>query len=126
MSKDEESITVDNDSDKWKTPRWLMRVFDDWFDPCPSSPLRDGLAIEWEPRTYVNPPYSNPAPWVEKAIEEHHKGKVMVLLLRVDTSTKWFADLLHDGGHVLWFSERLHFNESKNRPSFASMLVILA
>lgn len=83
-----------------------------------------GLDIEWPDKTYVNPPYSGPGPWVDKAIEESKKGKRIVMLLRVDTSTKWFAKLVEANAHILWFSRRLHFS-GKAAANFASMMVIL-
>ena len=110
--------------DNYETPSWLMELFKDWFDPCPLNPKRDGLSIEWQDKTYVNPPYSNPLKWVEKAIEESKKGKLIVMLLRVDTSTKWFAKLVEAKAEILWFNKRLKFIDG--RPAnFPSMLVII-
>jgi len=103
-----------------------MDCFVGWFDPCPlnSDYKTDGLSIDWEDKTYVNPPYSNPLGWVRKAIEESKKGKLIVMLLRVDTSTKWFAELVEAGAHFFWASQRIKF-VGKGSPNFASMLVIL-
>ena len=113
-------------NDNYKTPKWLMNIFEDWFDPCPlnDNPKIDGLGIEWKSKTYVNPPYSNPLKWVEKAIEESNKGKMVVMLLRVDTSTKWFAKLIEAKAEILWFNKRLKFIDGKSA-NFPSMLVIL-
>ncbi len=113
-------------SDNWETPKWLMRMYEDWYDPCPlnDNPLNDGLRMNWPDRTYVNPPYSNPMPWVEKAIETAKLGNRVVMLLNVDTSTKWFAKLNEAKAHFLWFSERLHFSEGGANPR-PSMLVVL-
>ena len=112
--------------DSWATPIWLMDVFEAWFDPCPlnDNPKVNGLDIEWKDKTYVNPPYSNPLPWVEKAIEESKKGKTIVMLLNVDTSTKWFAKLNEANAHFIWFAERLKFSEKDASPR-PSMLVVL-
>ena len=110
-------------SDNYPTPKWLLDVFDGWYDPCPLNPTFDGLKTEWEQRTYVNPPYSEPLKWVEKAIEESKKGKTVVMLMRVDTSTKWFAKLVEADAEFLWFHRRVKFTDSA--PNFASMLVIL-
>ena len=110
--------------DSYATPQWLLDVFENWFDPCTLYSKFDGLAMEWENKTYVNPPYSNPLPWVEKAIQESQKGKTIVMLLRVDTSTKWFAKLIEAQAEILWFSRRLKFI-NKNSANFPSMLVIL-
>lgn len=114
--------------DNYATPKWLMNLFKDWFDPCPlnNGELRsfDGLGSEWKNKTFCNPPYSKPLKWIEKAIEENKKGKTIALLLRVDTSTKWFAKLIEAKPHILWFNERLCFNEGKPA-NFPSMLCIL-
>ena len=113
-------------SDNYETPKWIMEMFKDWYDPCPINECfeADGLLTQWRDKTYVNPPYSDPLPWVEKAIEESKKGKLIVMLLNVDTSTKWYAKLTEAGAHFLWFAERLRFSELKASPR-PSMLVIL-
>ena len=113
-------------TDNYATPEWLMFLFKDWYDPCPlnPSPTVDGLKLEWKDKTYVNPPYSNPKAWVSKAIEESKKGKTIVMLLRVDTSTEWFKMLVEAKAHILWFNGRLKFVD--NSPAnFPSMLVVL-
>lgn len=109
--------------DNYKTPDWLMEVFEHYDDPCPLNADFNGLKEEWASKNYVNPPYSNPLPWVEKAIRENRKGKTVVMLLPVDTSTKWFAKLVEAKAHFLWFAQRIRF--IKGSPRFASMLVIL-
>jgi hypothetical protein len=86
-------------------------------------PTINGLDLEWPDKTYVNPPYSNPLPWVKKAIEESKKGKTIVMLLRVDTSTQWFKELQENGSEFLYFGRRIKFNG--RTPYFASMLVIV-
>jgi hypothetical protein len=61
------------------------------FDPCPlTNNLRDfdGLTSDWRgKRIFVNPPFSQKPQWIRKAIEESKKGKLVVMLLPVDTST---------------------------------------
>ncbi len=94
----------------WLTPPELYTVlnaefhFD--FDPCPH-PLPDGfdgLTCEWGRSNYVNPPFGSivhqgkkkgPTAWVRKAIEEHRKGKTVVLVYPVD---KWVLMLLKEIG----------------------------
>ena len=79
----------------WLTPSDLYSQldaeFDFDFDPCPY-PLPkgfDGLTCEWGQSNYVNPPFGSimhegrkkgPTAWVRKAIEEHAKGKTVVLV----------------------------------------------
>ena len=110
-------------NDDYETPKWLKTVFHNYYDPCPLYSEMDGLTTNWDAFNFVNPPYSNPMPWVIKAIEESKKGKCVVMLLRVDTSTKWFAKLVEANAKILWFAQRIQFK--KGSPNFASMLVIL-
>ena len=113
-------------NDSYATDNKIMEMFEGWFDPCPlnDNPTTDGLSIDWKDKTYVNPPYSKPLPWIEKAIEENKKGKTIVMLLRMDTSTKWFAKLQEAGAIFMWINGRLKFNTGKSAP-FPSMNAIL-
>lgn len=110
-------------SDNHKTPSWLMQFFSDYFDPCPldEKPKIDGLSIEWGNKTYCNMPYSNPEAWCKKAIEEASKGKKIVLLTRVDPSTKWWLMLVSAKFRVAFFHGRIKFTGSGS-PNFASAL----
>lgn len=112
--------------DNYATDKCIMELFEDWFDPCPLNEnwIKDGLNMEWKNKTYVNPPYSKPLPWINKAIEENKKGKTIVMLLRMDTSTEWFKRLQEANAKFLWINKRLKFNTGKPA-NFPSMLVIL-
>ena len=113
-------------NDNYMTDSCIMNLFEDWFDPCPFNENFeiDGLKLDWKDKTYVNPPYSNPLPWIEKAVEENKKGKRIVMLLRMDTSTRWFKILQENNAKFLWINGRLKFNTGKPA-NFPSMLVIL-
>lgn len=50
----------------------------------------DGLKIEWNGKVWLNPPYSNPKPWLEK-LALHHNGMALVLN---STDTIWFQELI--------------------------------
>lgn len=74
------------------------------FDPCPyPKPAGfDGLTCEWGSSSYVNPPFGSiihdgkkkgPTAWVRKAIEEHRKGKTVVLVFPID---KWVLMLVKE------------------------------
>lgn len=114
-------------NDNYATDSRIMEVFDNWFDPCPLNPNPevDGLQIEWKDKTYCNPPYSKPHLWIDKAIEENKKGKTIVMLLRMDTSTKWFKRLQEANATFLWVNGRLRFGNTNKPANFPSMLVIL-
>ncbi len=118
------------EGDSRATPKWLMNMFENWFDPCPLNPNPevDGLEIEWEDKTYCNPPYSQMSKWIFKAIEENKKGKTIALLIRFDTSTKAFKSLIEQKAHILYCGERIHFktpNGKSYASPFPSILVIL-
>jgi hypothetical protein len=112
-------------TDDHATPRWLKRYFEGWFDPCPLDPELSGLAIDWRDPAYANIPYSNPEPWVDKAIVEAAKGCRVVLLTRVDPSTKWWLKLLGSGARVACFFGRIQFT-GPGSPNFASALWFLS
>lgn len=117
-------------NDDCATPNWIRKpIFGDWYDPCPLShghTERDGLNSDWSGnRVFVNPPYSKPLPWVEKAIMESKRGKTIVLLLKHDSSTVWYAKLCEAGAHFLPILGRLHFNNGGPAP-FPSILVVLS
>ena len=116
--------------DKGTTPTWFMKILDDYFhfdlDPCPENWDKsfDGLEIDWKNKNYVNPPYAYKKAWIIKAINEQAKGKLSVLFLPVDTSTKWFNDLLLPNAMILFVSCRVKSNIGKT-PAFSSLVAIL-
>ncbi len=79
---------------------------------------QDGLAVPWDPSVFLNWPYSNPMPWVEKLLAEIQAGRVQyaIILPKHDHSTEWWARLtteLPRGTHALdqWqFNDRLQFD----------------
>jgi len=120
------------ESDSRATPDWLKKVFSDWFDPCPLNPNPeiDGLTLDWKDKTFVNPPYSCPADWVYKAIEESKKGKTIVLLMRFDPTTKYFRALIENNAHLFYSGERLRFTSPMSDVNYASpfpsILIVLS
>lgn len=110
-------------SDEWMTPTGLMQFFREYDDPALPG-KSDGLVREWKDPTYCNPPYSNPKPWVEKAIAESRKGKRIIMLLRHDSSTEWWRLLHEAGAYFMAVIGRLHFSE-KAAANFPSVLVFI-
>jgi hypothetical protein len=122
-------------SDDYSTDLWLKQgLFYGWHDPCPLGGLddpsvADGLTDRWalhNDRVFVNPPYSNPLPWVEKAINESRDYAItVVLLLNHDSSTKWWAKLHEAGAHFLPIIGRLKWGRDVWGPQ-ASVLCVLS
>ena len=112
------------------TPKAVYDALDKEFhfncDPCPlnPNPTVDGLLLEWGSSTFVNPPYTGVTPWIEKAIAESEKGKIVVMLLRGDTSTKWFHDLVMPKAKEIRFVKgRIRFLNNKPAP-FPSIIAV--
>lgn len=95
----------------WLTPPKLMAElqleFDFNHDACPyPKGDYDGLTSEWGTSTYVNPPFGaimhngrrkGQTAWARKAIEEHKKGKRVVMVYPLD---KWVLMMLEAGAKV--------------------------
>jgi phage N-6-adenine-methyltransferase len=119
-------------NDSWRTPKELYDKLDNEFhfndDPCPIDG-NNGLEREWGTRTFMNPPYSKPFVWCKKAVEEMKKGKVIVGLLRGDTSTKWFHEYVLPYAEIRFIRGRLKFRrdgfDGKLSPvTFPSIIVV--
>ena len=55
----------------------------------------NGLEQPWKGRVWLNPPYDDVGPWVEKLIAEYEAGNVTeaILLVNANTETRWFEKL---------------------------------
>lgn len=117
---------LSRESDEWATPKYIYRqaMAKGMFDPCPLGSKTDGLAIDWGKMNFVNPPYSQLRQWVQKSIEEHEKGKGVVLLIPSRTDNKAFRMLFEYGSEITFITGRLRFNEANPAP-FPSLLAKL-
>ncbi len=118
-------------TDAYCTPAWLTsRLPTVHLDPCSNArstvramyayqlPHHDGLQLPWAPSVFINWPYSDPMPWVEKLLLEVAVGRThyAIILPKHDHSTEWWARLtteLPRGTHALdqWqFNDRLQFD----------------
>lgn len=122
-------------TDSWHTPNWVLEMFPNFFDPCPYDPdwgedKFDGLEAEWPQRVFINPPYSNPLPWIEKGLSEKLRHNmigsksVFVFLLKHDSSTRWYKLLHEAGARFLMIAGRLCYSDSDPAP-FPSVMVVL-
>lgn len=97
-----------------------------WFHPT-----QNGLVQEWAPHVcFMNPPYSDIPNWLQKAKNESEKGAVVVCILPVDSSTKWFHKFIWDKEtgqfrcRVRFPDKRYSFGKYSNSAKFATMIAI--
>ena len=105
------------------SPKWLLDLFNDFFDVCPPNPGFDGLTIPWKKRNYCNPPYSKKIPWIKKAIEESKKGNQTIMLIPEIPDAAWFHDLVIPNAEVYTHRGRLVLDNGKHT-RYSSMLAV--
>jgi hypothetical protein len=96
----------------WLTPPNIYKELDDEFHftfdpaPYPKPDDFDGLSAEWGSSNYLNPPFGvvmhngkkcGATAWVRKSLEEHAKGKTVVMVYPID---RWILMLLQGGAEV--------------------------
>lgn len=121
-------IVFSSASDEWATPQETFRALNDEFhfvdDPCPFGGGINGLMREWRSPCFVNPPYSEIGPWMEKAMLESTAGKCVVLLVPSRTDTRWWHSYAMKAKEIRFIKGRLRFNGAKNGAPFPSAIVI--
>lgn len=106
----------------WLTPPEIYNPLNEEFQfdfdpaPYPKPENFNGLEVEWGKSNYVNPPFGSVlvngkkkgiTAWARKAMEEHDKGKKVVLVYPID---KWILMLLKHGveirnlGDIKWLA----------------------
>jgi len=119
--------------DCWETPQYIKEyiynrfgIEGDMFDPCPANPKINGLLIDWEKCSYVNPPYSrgNQIKWIKKAVDESKKDKDVYVLIPSDTSTKIWNDYVMKYAYCIYFVRgRIKFVGASGMPKFGNALI---
>ena len=114
--------------DEWYTPRALveaLRPFD--IDPCAPSKNHwtarhcytkedDGLKLPWFGRCFLNPPYSDIEPWIDKAIE--HRNGIALTFAR--TCTKWMHRALGSCDGLFLIEGRIAFVDADEKKGAAA------
>ena len=131
MTTENKSFTAVNIKDLWQTPKEVFDKLDSEFrftcdvaaselnKLCESYIDEDENSLDatWMNANWCNPPYSDIAPWVQKAIIEHRHGKTIVMLVPADTSVKWFRLAYDSCNEVRFISGRLSFiNADTQKP----------
>ncbi len=112
--------------DSWSTPQWLFNWLDSIFnfdiDLAANSDnykcrayftIHDNaLKMNWSEYNktgFLNPPYSNIDPWVDKAIEEMKKGFTTVMVIPTLSGVKRDKKIIDNATGIIFFDGRISF-----------------
>ena len=65
--------------------------------------------MEWGKSNYVNPPYNNIEPFLEKAVEQLEKGRLSVFLIPLKPHTKYWEKYVFPFATEIRFCKRITF-----------------
>lgn len=82
---------------------------DQLYDPCPSNPDCDGLAVPWQQYTYVNPPFGRTHEWMKKAILESERGDVFCILLIPFRPAKYWIGTISRASNIVVLNKSTRF-----------------
>lgn len=109
LSKQARPALEELDNDEWYTPAYILepaRTALGSIDLDPASCATaneivramtfydksiDGLLLPWRGNIWLNPPYSDPLPWIEKLFAEYESGRLTTAIVLTNTanSPKW-------------------------------------
>ena len=137
------TATTGTRKDTWNTPTDFVGDVLKFFgtvdlDPCcndvnnPNVPAlnyfteeTNGLAHDWYGKVFMNHPYSDSKTWVPYASLQYELGNTdeMVLLIKLDVSTKWWKSV----AKYPWIAinKRMRFGEGTGAAPFQSAIVYL-
>ena len=139
------TATTGNRTDCWNTPPEFVADVLKFFggkldlDPCSNDEIEpnvpaskvyteatNGLSYDWvADSVFMNHPYSNSKEWIPYAVHQYESGnsKEMVLLIKVDISTKWWNSIKN----YPWIAvnRRLKFGSGNGASPFQSGIIYL-
>ena len=106
-------------NDLLQTPKYIIDALGGKFDldPCSGEYTdighinlwdgrgEDGLDYKWKGCVYVNPPFSQKEPWIDKFI--NHKNGILILPER--GSAPWFGPLANNCGMYFVMGKKINF-----------------
>ena len=151
--EDDTNVSSTSSSDAYGTPPWLIRLLTNAIggpfdldpaagadaDSCTIAHTRfteadNGLQRDWgtaaDRSIYLNPPYSDPYPWLQRLTAHvdstrEDAADFAVALTKADTSTAWFHDFIVESATTVGFlEERLSFVGGADDASFPNALSV--
>lgn len=126
------TTTPEPERDSWRTPKkvfdWLDRIYRfDYDTACTvdnalKRPVwwrqaeNDALACDWRGMCFVNPPYSDIAPWVDKSIRSADCGATVVMLIPSPNGEAYHAKALRHAKRLILINGRIAFINSDGKP----------
>lgn len=129
--------TPEADKDRWRTPQWLFKFLSELYGGFdvdlaaePTNALckeyidlgMNSLATSWAAfgtKGFCNPPWSNPEPFVERAIYYAKSGFTSVLVLPTHRNQIW-AGKCAVATEILDFRGRINFDKPDGSGSMAN------
>ena len=131
-----DSTTPVSERDFWATPDFIFNWLDDQFNfdvdlaasennhKCPFYFTEEHNALEREwgeswniSRGFLNPPYSDIAPWVEKAIAENLlNGFETAMLIPTPNGEKYYENVFKYASKIIYITGRISFIDSSGKP----------
>ncbi len=84
----------------------------------------DSLSCSWSPMRgwmWLNPPYANIRPWVQKAYES---GSKIAVLVPASTGSNWWRDWVHEKARIVLLNGRITFRGQKD-PYIKDLVLLL-
>ena len=123
-------------NDECYTPQWVFDALGITFDLDVCAPIGgtgivpadrhysiedDGLIKPWTGRVWLNPPYSNATPWVDKFVN-HGNG----IALTIVSKSKWFHNLYENTEAMLIMPTNMTFLKDGKKYSIQFQTVMFA
>lgn len=128
------SNTPETEKDRAQTPLWLFQAVENFMgykfelDAAAEKQTTkasnyygldkgdDSLSKNWSPKTWVNPPFSNVLPFIEKAGIEATAGNETVMIIPNNPETKYVRTAKQTASAIIEMPFRIKFNRPDGKP----------
>lgn len=91
------------------------------------TPEQDTFKVSWHELPgylWLNPPFADVTPWVEKCAKEMELGAKIILLAQASVDSNWYRNWVEPYASMRWLSPRLVFVGHKNSFPKPMMLAV--